>query len=78
MDLVGAKDIAERAGVKVDSVHKWRDRHSAFPQPVAIVSGSIPVWTWGSVRRWLETTGRWDGGPQQDVAAPSNRQKWER
>ena len=53
-NLVGAKDIAARAGVKVDTVHKWRERHDSFPAPLAIVSDFVPVWDWLEVARWIE------------------------
>lgn len=54
-NLVGAKDISTRAGVKVDTVHKWRDRHPSFPDPLAVISDSIPVWDWSQVALWLES-----------------------
>jgi uncharacterized protein YjcR len=54
LDLVGVKEIAERAGVKPNSVHKWRQRHGdAFPAPVAELSQG-PVWDWLEVRGWLK------------------------
>lgn len=64
MDLVGAKDIATRAGVQVDTVKKWRVRHPSFPSPLATISGTIPVWEWRTVARWLDA--RKDGAEQQN------------
>lgn len=55
INLVGAKDIASRAGVKVDTVHKWRKRSSSFPKPVAIISDKVPIWDWAQVERWLSS-----------------------
>lgn len=52
-ELVGAKDIATRAGVKVDTVHKWRTRHQTFPKPVAVISDTVPVWDWLEVEAWI-------------------------
>lgn len=53
-DLVGVTEIAERAHVKPDTVHKWRARHSAFPKPVAeLAAGSF--WDWKDVAKWLKT-----------------------
>lgn len=58
LDLVGVKEIAERAGVTRDAVHKWRERHPrSFPAPVAELSQG-PVWDWRKVAEWLAQTGR--------------------
>lgn len=56
-DPVGQLEIAERAGVKPDTVKKWRDRHPSFPKPRWTVGGN-PAWEWAVVRRWLEDNGR--------------------
>jgi predicted DNA-binding transcriptional regulator AlpA len=54
-DLVGVAEIAERAGVTPDGVHKWRKRHSeTFPRPVVELS-SGPVWDYSEVRRWIRS-----------------------
>lgn len=53
-DLVSVQEIAERAGVQPDTVHKWRARHPDFPKPFSEVAGSIPVWIWQDVKAWLE------------------------
>jgi hypothetical protein len=51
-DLVGTSEIAERAGVKVNTVHSWRQRHADFPEP-AVRLASGPVWRWPDVFAWL-------------------------
>jgi len=56
-DLVGIIEIANRAGVKKDAVHKWRKRYAGFPAPVVMLAAT-PVWEWDDVARWLEETGR--------------------
>lgn len=53
-DLVSVQEIAERAGVKPDTVHKWRARHDDFPVPFGEVAGSVPVWLWPDVKAWLD------------------------
>ena len=68
LDLVAAGDVAQRAGVTVSAVRKWRARYSDFPAPLAVVgagrraprgeAAGTPVWAWAQVARWLETTGR--------------------
>lgn len=56
--LVGATEIAERAGVKRPQVvHDWRRRHDDFPKPLTTVGGVL-IWDWNEVRGWLERTGR--------------------
>lgn len=50
-DLVGIGEIAERAGVAVNTVHAWRRRHADFPAPVARLAVG-PVWLWQDVERW--------------------------
>lgn len=57
-NLVGAKDIADRAGVKVDTIHKWRARHPSFPEPIGLISGLLPVWDYAEVETWLKANGR--------------------
>lgn len=51
-DLVGVAEIAQRAGVKADTIHKWRSRHSDFPRPIAELAAG-PVWSYAAVERWL-------------------------
>lgn len=52
-DLVSVTEIAARAKVKPDTVHKWRSRHQDFPPPFTTVGG-IPVWVWPDVKAWLD------------------------
>jgi predicted DNA-binding transcriptional regulator AlpA len=55
--LVGTREISERIGVGVNTVHLWRRRHPDFPQPITVVSG-VHIWLWPEVQRWAEDTGR--------------------
>ncbi len=56
--LVGAHEIATRAGVKRPQViHDWRHRHPEFPQPLTTIGNSL-VWDWRDVETWLRKTGR--------------------
>jgi predicted DNA-binding transcriptional regulator AlpA len=71
LDLVGVHEIAQRAGVTRDAVHKWRSRHgAAFPRPVAELSQG-PVWKWADIEKWLASRG---GGARQvaKVVTPSH------
>lgn len=52
--LVGVPEIAARAGVKTDTVRKWRQRHDDFPRPLADLAAG-PVWSLEAVERWLRT-----------------------
>jgi len=52
MDLVGRREIAERAGTTPALVDAWRRRHPDFPAPKWTVSGT-PVWCWETVAAWL-------------------------
>lgn len=51
-DLVGATDLAQRAGKQVATVHSWRARHADFPEPVVQLAAG-PVWDWRAVEQWL-------------------------
>ena len=53
-DLVGATDIAERAGVKPNTVKVWAWRHRDFPSPVATLARGR-LWRWSDVEAWLAT-----------------------
>ena len=56
--LVGAAEIAERAGLKDPrTVHTWVRRHPDFPAPVTVLSVG-KLWHWPEVERWLRATGR--------------------
>lgn len=50
--LVGVAEVAERAGVKPDTVHAWRQRHADFPDPVETLAMG-PVWYASDIDRWL-------------------------
>lgn len=65
-DLVGPTEIAERAGVKPDTVLKWRLRHAlTFPVPLVTLS-SGPVWDWADVEEWLRMPRR-SGRPAKEA-----------
>jgi predicted DNA-binding transcriptional regulator AlpA len=56
--LVSAAEIAERAGVASPAaVHNWVTRFDDFPKPVRRW-GSVSVWVWSDVERWLRKTDR--------------------
>jgi len=50
-------EIADELGVRQDTVNKWRDRHSDFPEPRWFVSG-FPAWDLADVKAWAKATGR--------------------
>lgn len=56
-DLVGIVEIAQRASVTRDAVHKWRERYPDFPTPLADLAAT-PVWRWSTIETWLRATGR--------------------
>lgn len=57
-DLVGAREIADRLGIRSASVvHDWRRRHPEFPAPVARL-GAGNIWLWSEVAAWARRTGR--------------------
>jgi predicted DNA-binding transcriptional regulator AlpA len=51
VNIVGAGEIAQRAGVAKATVWSWQKRHSDFPAPVQLEMG--PVWDWAEVEAWL-------------------------
>ena len=55
-DPVGAEDIAERMGVKRQTVAMWRYRE-LLPEPRWKVSG-LPCWDWPDIEKWAKSTGR--------------------
>lgn len=55
-DPVGVKDIAERLGVKQQTVSMWRYR-GILPEPRWTVSDA-PVWQWSEIKKWARKTGR--------------------
>lgn len=57
-DLVGVTDIAMIAGVSKAAVSNWSLRHDDFPEPLAVVSKSIPLYSRREITEWLALTGR--------------------
>lgn len=54
---VSTTEIAERLGVTVHAVRRWRVRHEDFPAPwVTLAVG--PVWRWLEVEAWAKATDR--------------------
>jgi len=53
---VGAAEIAERLGVRAQTVHTWRQR-KLMPEPRWTVSG-LPTWDWNEIEEWARRTGR--------------------
>lgn len=53
---VGAAEIAERLGVKPQTVHTWRQR-GLLPEPRWTVSGQ-PAWEWAEIEQWAIRSGR--------------------
>lgn len=50
-DLVGAMEIAQRAGVRYGLVQRWIAR-ATFPEPALRLSMG-PLWDWQDVEAWL-------------------------
>ena len=50
--LVGVREAAGALGVKSNTIHKWRERHPSFPEPLVMLSTG-PVW-------WLPDLDAWD------------------
>lgn len=61
--LVSTADIAEMFGIKVESVHQWRNRASKtdrldrLPDPDVHLYGK-PIWRITTIQRWAADTGR--------------------
>lgn len=53
---VGSDDIADRLGVKRQTVAMWRYR-GVLPDPSWTVSGR-PAWNWPDVEKWAKETNR--------------------
>jgi hypothetical protein len=55
---VGSVEIAERLGVKRNTVDHWRLRATGFPEPRWTVGGR-PAWDWEDIATWARETGRY-------------------
>src|SRR5262245_23657937 len=53
---VGGAEIAQRLGVRAQTVHTWRQR-KLMPRPRWTVSG-LPAWDWNEIEDWARRTGR--------------------
>ena len=49
--IVGLNEIAERLGVKLNTVRMWRKR-DLLPAPAGFVSGT-PWWYWPTIEAWV-------------------------
>lgn len=56
MDIVGVVEIAERLGVRQQTVAVWKSR-GLLPEPKWVVSRN-PAWDWRDIERWARNTGR--------------------
>lgn len=56
LDLVAVQEIAARANVSPDAVHKWRSRYPDFPAPAADLAMGA-VWQWADIAAWLASRG---------------------
>jgi hypothetical protein len=63
VDPVGPREIAERLGRPLNTVHKWTQR-PGFPRPWGEVSGS-PWYPWPAVEEW-HAIPRYPGRPRGD------------
>ena len=55
-DPVGVAEIADRLGVRQQTVAMWRYR-KLLPEPRWSVSRQ-PAWDWRDIERWAKETGR--------------------
>ena len=55
--IVDIATIAERLEVAARTVHSWRRRNIAFPEPAGVLAGR-PYWKWEEVAQWAKETGR--------------------
>ena len=49
--LLGVAEVAQRLGVKPNTVIIWRRRHADFPEPLAQLAAG-PVWWAADVDAW--------------------------
>lgn len=57
VNLCGTPELAERAGVKPDTVNQWRMRYRDFPEPLVRLRAG-PVYYWPDIQAWIKQTGR--------------------
>ena len=50
-NIVDSREIADKLGVKIGTVRKWRHRYESFPAPLKVLSVG-PVWDWVEVNDW--------------------------
>jgi len=55
--MVGRRDIADRLGVALSTVHAWV-RRGLLPTPVATVNADTSIWSWADIAAWAHETGR--------------------
>lgn len=60
--LVSLSDIAERAGLSRQAISLYSngERGEHFPNPVARVMTTTPLWDWRDVAEWLHARGQLD------------------
>jgi predicted DNA-binding transcriptional regulator AlpA len=55
-DPVGMTEIAQRLGVKRDTVQHWSVRKVLPPAEWTV--GGRPAWSWSTIETWARETGR--------------------
>ena len=73
MILVSTQEIAQRLGVKHQTVHTWRAR-GILPEPDFDL-GVGPVWLWETIREWAVSTGRLRPGQHRHTTTPAADQQ---
>lgn len=58
--LVNATEIGERLVVSRETVRLWATgaRREGFPNPRAVLSGGLRLWTWSAIYSWAESLGK--------------------
>jgi predicted DNA-binding transcriptional regulator AlpA len=72
---VGAAEIAERLGVRPQTVHAWRHR-KRMPAPRWTVSGQ-PAWDWSEIEEWARRTGRMRAADAHEALAGLEGVGWD-